>query len=238
MHEITPNSLAWMIDQTNLNPGATQADMTDFIRLSRQYGFRTVAIMTSWVPLATEILGDARTSIVASVGFPLGTYTTASKVAEARWAIAKGRLDLEVDMVMNVALFKERRYQEVEADIRAVREVCQNHTLKVIIEVPLLAPDEIVLASQIVERAGADFVKTSTGFRGYPQMRPSTAEDVRLIRSAVGQQVQVKIAGGVFSLEQALTAIDAGATRIGTIAGIPIVDAFAKLQVGMKTFGL
>jgi deoxyribose-phosphate aldolase len=186
--------------------------------------------MTSWVPLASEILGESQTSIVASVGFPLGTYPTESKVAEARWAIANGRSDLEVDMVMNMALFKERRYQAVEADLRAVREASLGHTLKVIIEVPLLSPDEIVIASQIVERAGVDFVKTSTGFRGYPQMRASSVEDVRLIRGAVGPQVQVKIAGGVFSLEQALAAIEAGATRIGTIAGIPIRESLERLQ--------
>jgi deoxyribose-phosphate aldolase len=230
MMEITPAAIAWLIDQTNLNPGVTRAEMADFVRQSSRYGFRTVAIMTSWVPLASEILGDSQTSIVASVGFPLGTYPTESKVAEARWAIANGRSDLEVDMVMNMPLFKERRYQEVEADIRAVREACKGHILKVIIEVPLLNPDEIVIASQIAERAGVDFVKTSTGFRGYPQMRPSTVEDVRLIRSAVSPAVQVKIAGGVFSLEQALAAIDAGATRIGTVAGISIRQSLAQIQ--------
>ena len=99
----------------------------------------------------------------------------------------------------------------------------------------MLSPDEIVIASQIAERAGVDFVKTSTGFRGYPQMRPSTVEDVRLIRGALGPQVQVKIAGGVFSLEQALAAIDAGATRIGTVAGIPICESLERIQAEIAT---
>jgi deoxyribose-phosphate aldolase len=228
MRELTPEALAWMIDQTNLNPAVTHPEMADFVRQSSRYGFRTVAIMTSWVPLASQVLGDSPTSIVASVGFPLGAYPTGSKVAEARWAIANGRSDLEVDMVMNMPLFKARRYQEVEADIRAVREVCEGHILKVIIEVPLLNPDEIIIASQVAERAGVDFVKTSTGFRGYSQMRASTPEDVSLVRSAVGRQVQVKIAGGVLSLEQALLAIHAGATRIGTVAGIPIRESLEQ----------
>ena len=130
---------------------------------------------------------------------------------------------------MNLSLLKSRHYREVQADVRAVVEAAEGQTVKVIIEVPMLTNEEIVIASMIAENAGVDFIKTSTGFKAYPQMRPSTSADVRLIRSVVDERVKIKIAGGVFSLEQALDALDAGAQRIGTINGIPIVEGLDKL---------
>jgi len=229
MWDITREQLASYIDQTNLNPDATKNEMAEFIHQSRAYRFKTVALMPSWVPLASEILEGSQTSIVSSVGYPLGTCTTASKVAETHWSIQNGLSDLEIDMVMNLSLFKSQRYEEVEADIHSVVEAAQGHTTKVIIEVPLLTEDEIVIASLIAVNAGIDFIKTSTGFRAYPQMRPSTVKDIRLIKSAVNERVKLKIAGGIFSLEQALEVIDAGVMRIGTIAGVPIVEALNKL---------
>jgi len=229
MWDITREQLASYIDQTNLKPDATQNEISEFIHQSRAYRFKTVALMPSWVPLASEILEGSRTSIVSSIGFPLGTCTTDSKVAETRWSIQNGLPDLEIDMVMNLSLFKSRRYQEVKADIHSVVEAAQGHTTKVIIEVPLLHEDEIIIASQIAVDAGIDFIKTSTGFRAYPEMRASTVEDIRLIKSAVNERVKLKIAGGIFSLEQALEVIDAGVMRIGTIAGVQIVEALDKL---------
>ena len=229
MYPATALEMARTIDQTNLRPEATSEEIADFVSESRKHGFRTVALMPSWVPLATEVLEGSDTSIVSSVGFPLGTVTTAAKVSEANWSIEHGREDIEIDMVMNLPLLRSRRYREVEEDIRAVVEAAEGHTVKVIIEVPLLNQDEIVIASMIAARAGVDFVKTSTGFKAFPGMRASTPEDVRLIRSIVGAQVDVKIAGGVFTLEQALRAVKAGASRIGTIAGIPIVESYRAL---------
>jgi len=229
MFKITKEELARYIDQTNLNPAATQTDMALFVEEAKSYSFRTVALMTSWVPLATQILEGSTTSIVASVGFPLGTYPTESKVAETKWAINNGLKNIEIDMVMNISLFKSGRFDQVEQDIRAVVKAASGHTVKVIIEVSLLNREEIIIASMIAEKAGVNFVKTSTGFRGFKRMRPSTPEDVRLIKDVVGDRVEVKIAGGVFSLEQALMAIEAGASRIGTIMGIPIVEAVGKL---------
>lgn len=230
MWAMTKAELARYIDQTNLNPAATEKEMTEFILQARAYGFRTAAMMTSWVPLATRLLAGSRTSIVASVGFPLGTYPTDCKAAEAAWAIENGRQDIEIDMVMNLSLLKSRCYRLVEEDIHAVVNAAEGRTVKVIIEAPLLTPDEVVIASMIAEQAGVDFIKTSTGFRAYPEMRASTSQDIRLIRNVVGERVKIKIAGGIFSLEQALKVIEAGAHRIGTIAGIPIVEALEKLH--------
>jgi deoxyribose-phosphate aldolase len=229
MWDISREELAQYIDQTNLKPDATEKEMAEFINTSKDFGFKTVAIMPLWVPLATNLLEGSRTSIVSSVGFPLGTCTTESKVTEVQWSIENGLKNLEIDMVMNLSLFKSRRYQEVEADIQAVVRAAEGHTTKVIIEVPLLTDEEIVIASLIAANTGIDYIKTSTGFRGYPEMRPSTAKDVQLIKKTVFDQVKIKIAGGIFSLEQALEVIDEGVSRIGTIAGIPITNALESL---------
>lgn len=223
---LTHQALTRYIDQTNLNPDASADEMAAFFREVREWGFRTAAIMPAWVPLATEILAGSDSSIVSSVGYPLGTYATASKVAETRWSIENGRADLEIDMVMNISLLKSGRHSDVERDVRAVVEAAAGHTVKVIIEAPLLSREEVITASQIAAQRGVDFIKTSTGFRAFKGMRPSTADDVHLIRRAIGERVAIKIAGGVFRLEQALRAIEAGATRIGTIAGKPIVSAY------------
>jgi len=231
MFDITKEKIASYIDQTKLNPDATIEDMENFVSQARDYQFKTVAIMPSWVPLASDLLIGGKTCIVSSIGFPLGTCTTSSKVGETVWSIENGLPNIEIDMVMNISLFKSQRYVEVENDIREVVEAAQGHTTKVIIEVPLLDQNEIKIASLLAANAGVDFIKTSTGFRGYPQMRASTAEDIQLIKSAVGDNVKYKIAGGIFSLEQALEVIDLGVSRIGTIAGIPIVKALEKIRI-------
>lgn len=229
MH-LTPEIIATYIDQTNLNPAATHTEIRRFVLEAREYGFATVAIMTSWVPLATELLQGSNTTIVASVSFPLGSNPTASKVAETRWAVKNGRDDLEVDMVMNIPWLKSRAYQNVEKDIRSVVEAAEGHTTKVIIETPLLTQDEIVIACLLAQKAGVDFIKTSTGFRAFPGIQASTVEQVKLIRKTVGKTTKIKIAGGVFTTEKAIQAIEAGATRIGTIAGIPIVEGLKKIK--------
>ena len=117
MFKITKDELARFIDQTNLNPAVTQTDMALFVKEAKPYGFRTVALMTSWVPLATQILEGSNTSIVTSVGFPLGTYPTESKVAETKWAINNGLKNIEIDMVMNISLFKSGRFDQVEQSL-------------------------------------------------------------------------------------------------------------------------
>lgn len=226
--DITESQLVRSIDQTNLSPSATQAEIVAFVTSARAFGFCSVAVMPVWVPLSTQLLQGSRTTVVAAVAFPLGTCTTYSKVAETEWAVEHGPGNVEIDMVMNVSLMKSHRHEELEKEIRAVVEAARGRLVKVIIEVPLLTREEVVTASLIAGKAGADFIKTSTGFKALERWRPSTPDDVRLIRSAVGSTMRVKVAGGISTLSQALAVLEAGANRIGTSAGGGIVETFRE----------
>ena len=221
---ITELQLARAIDQTNLSPIASAADIALLANQAKMHNFCAVAIMPSWIPLASEILEGSQTTVVAAIGFPLGTCTTASKVAETEWAILHGHSKIEIDVVMNISMLKSGKNTLVERELRAVKRAAQGHILKVIIESPLLTPDEVFLASLIGENAGADYIKTSTGFKYLKGWRPSTLDDVRLIRGAVADRVKIKVAGGVSTLSQALAYLEAGASRIGTSAGHLIVE--------------
>ncbi len=227
--EKAETELRQSIDQTNLNPNASRAEIAAFVNEARAEEFGAVAVMLSWIPLATELLEGSRTTVVAPIGFPLGTCTTAGKVAETEWAIAHGPHSIEIDMVMNLSLLKSGRHDLVEQEICAVEEAAEGHILKVIIETPLLTPQEIVVASLIAEAAGADYIKTSTGFKQLRSWRASSLEDVREIRGAVGDRVKIKVAGGVSTLSQALAFLQAGASRIGTSAGTTILRQYKQL---------
>jgi deoxyribose-phosphate aldolase len=226
--KITENQLAQSIDQTNLNPNATETEITAFVINARRYNFYSTALLPIWVPIAAQILLGAQTTVVSAIGFPLGTSTTFSKVAETKWSLEQGPENIEIDMVMNISLLKSRRYDALEMDMREVVKAADGRTVKVIIEVPLLTPEEIVIASLIAENAGAGFIKTSTGFKPLKNWRPSTPEDVRLIKSAIGNRLKIKVAGGIATLSQALAVLEAGASRIGTSSGNAIVDAFRE----------
>jgi deoxyribose-phosphate aldolase len=219
----TEGEMARCIDQTNLQPEVTQPEMTAFLHRVRELGFASAAIMPAWVPLASQILAGTGIAVDSSIGFPLGTCTTAEKAAEARWSVANSPECGELDMVMNLSLFKSGRYKEVKDDIRAVVEAADGRIVKVIIEVPLLTPAEVVIASLLCEGGGAHFIKTSTGFKAFKGWRPSTVDDVRLIKSAVSDRMKIKIAGGIFTFEQAAAALQAGASRIGTARGEQIL---------------
>jgi deoxyribose-phosphate aldolase len=229
MMELTERQLARCIDDTNLNPTAAEAQIAEFVSAARSHQFCAVAIMPSWIPLATRLLKGSQTTIVAAIGFPLGTCATESKIAETQWAITHGLASLEIDVVMNLSLLKSRRYERVESELRQLRHVSAGHVLKVIIEAPLLTPQEVRTASQIAEAAGADFIKTSTGFKQFKGWRPSTPDDVTLIRSSVGPQIKIKVAGGVSTLPQVLALLEAGASRIGTSAGPAILAEYRQL---------
>jgi deoxyribose-phosphate aldolase len=230
MTKITEHQLVRSIDQTNLNPNATESEIMAFVNNARTYNFCSVAIMPVWIPLATQILQGAQTTVVAAIGFPLGTCTTFSKVAETKWSIEHGPKNIEIDMVMNVPLIKSNRYDLLEKDMHAVVEAAGTHIVKVIIEVPILTHQEIVIASLIAENAGADFIKTSTGFKQFKNWRPSTTDDVRLIKTAVSNRLKIKVAGGIGTLSQALAVLEAGASRIGTSSGNTIVDTFREYR--------
>lgn len=230
MLTINEGQLVKYLDQTNLQPQVSKDEMRHFLEEARGYGFCGVAIMPSWVPLAAKILDGSETRIVAAIAFPLGTLPTKLKVQETRWVITHSPPSTEIDMVINNAFLKAREYGKVKDDICAVIEAAEGHTVKVIIEVPALTRDEAVIASLISEEAGAQFVKTSTGFKGFRFMRPTTVEDVKLLKSVVGDRVMVKAAGGISRLDQVLAIVEAGASRVGTSSGVRIVEAYRQFK--------
>ena len=212
-------NLAAYIDHTVLKANARKCDIEKLCAEARQYHFASVCINTCYVPLAAELLKGSEVKVCCVVGFPLGAMDTVSKSFEAATAVANGAE--EVDMVINVGAVKDGNWDYVREDISAVASACRPKAiLKVILENCLLTKDEIVNACETAVGAGADFVKTSTGF----STGGATAEDVALMKKTVGTRVKIKAAGGIRTTEDAKTMIAAGADRIGASAGIAIVE--------------
>jgi deoxyribose-phosphate aldolase len=213
------SDIAGYIDHTLLKPEATPAQVEQLCQEAVQYRFASVCVNPSFVPLCVRLLRGTPVAVCTVVGFPLGATTTKVKVFEATQAVGNGAR--EVDMVLAIGRLKAGVYVEVADDIRQVAEAAHagGALLKVIIETALLSDEEKVAACLLAARAGADFVKTSTGFGG----GGATVEDVALMRRAVGPEVGVKASGGVRSLADARALIAAGATRIGASAGVAIV---------------
>ena len=183
-----------------------------------EYQFASVCVNPTWVAHCAKTLAGTGVKVCTVVGFPLGANTSSVKAFETKDAIANGAD--EIDMVINVGQLKSGQYEVVKADIRAVVEASQDKLVKVIIETCLLTNDEKVKACQLAVSAGADFVKTSTGFSA----AGATVEDIVLMRETVGPNIGVKAAGGARSYEDAEAFIEAGATRIGTSSGVAIVS--------------
>lgn len=210
------------IDHTLLKQDATRAQIEKVCAEARQYQFAAVCVNLCWAALCNDLLDKSGVTLAVVVGFPLGATTTLAKMFEADQAIDAGAR--EIDMVLNIGAMKSGMAEFARNDIEGVLSSCQRikrkkALLKVIIETCLLTDDEKRLASQIVKDAGADFVKTSTGF----STGGATVADVRLMRATVGPELGVKAAGGIRSRADALAMIDAGATRLGTSAGVAIV---------------
>ena len=212
--------LASYLDHTLLKPDASVAEVDTLCAEALQHHFASVCINPTWVRRATEILEGSGVLVCTVVGFPLGASVPEVKAYEARRAIEDGAC--EVDMVQNVGALKSGDDAFVQRDIEAVAEVTHKlgARLKVILETSLLTPQEIVRSSMLAKAAGADFVKTSTGFGG----GGATAGDVQLMRQAVGPVMGVKASGGVRDTAAAEAMIEAGATRIGASASIEIVE--------------
>jgi len=218
-------SLARYVDHTLLRATATSADIVKLCREARQYGFAAVCVNPVWVDLAVAELAGSSVAVATVIGFPLGASTTAVKVREAEDAMARGATEL--DMVAQIGRIKEGAWVAVEEDIRAVVEAAAGRALvKVILETAALEPMEIIKAAALCREAGADFVKTSTGFH---PAGGATPEAVALLRLAVGRDLGVKASGGVRTCEDALRMIAAGATRIGTSSGIELVNCYGHL---------
>lgn len=208
--------LAKYFDHTNLSPTASRADIVTLCSQAKDYGFYSVCIQPFYVSYARKLLEGTDVKVASVVGFPQGQNTAKVKVFEAIECIENGAH--EIDMVLNIAALKEGRDHLVLDEIRRVKEACGNGLLKVILETSQLSKDEIIRACRICDEAGADFVKTSTGFQG----RGASLEDVSLMHSV--SKARVKASGGIRSLADCLAMIEAGASRIGSSSGHKIMQ--------------
>ena len=208
-----------MIDHTILKADAKEADVLRIIEEAKQHHFYSVCINPTWVSLTSKELKDESVAVCTVIGFPLGANTSATKAFETKNAIENGAN--EVDMVINIGALKSKQYDAVQADIQAVVDAAKDKALvKVIIEISLLSDEEIIKACELAKAAGADFVKTSTGF----STGGATVEAVKIMRATVGPDMGVKASGGIHNAEEALAMVEAGASRIGTSAGVSIVS--------------
>lgn len=212
-------NIGHLIDHTLLKADATMEQVVQLCMEAKQHSFASVCVNPYFVPIAASILGGTTARVCTVVGFPLGCTPKEIKAAEARWAIEHGAT--EIDMVINVAALKSGKTVEVEEDVRAVREaVPSNCILKVILETCYLTDTEKTAACIACRNAGADYVKTSTGFGS----GGATVEDIALMRRTVGSRMGVKASGGIRDLETALSMVKAGATRLGASASVKIVS--------------
>lgn len=206
------------IDHTILKPETTQEQVEKILSEAKEYDFASVCVNPTWVSLAAESLKDSDVKVCTVIGFPLGANTSAVKAFETEDAIANGAD--EIDMVINIGALKAGNDALVLDDIKAVVDASGDKLVKVIIETCLLTDDEKVRACQLSKEAGADYVKTSTGFSS----GGATVADVALMRKTVGPDMGVKASGGARSYEDAIAFIEAGASRIGASSGVAIMN--------------
>ena len=208
-----------LFDHTILKADATRKDVKRVCDEAMAYSFCSVCVNSYYVPYVANLLHGSDVKICSVVGFPLGAMSTRAKALEAKIAVMDGAD--EIDMVINIGALKDRDYSVVLEDIKAVKEACEDKTLKVIIETCLLNDVEKVKACELAKEAGADFVKTSTGF----STGGAKVEDVKLMRATVGPDMGAKASGGIHDNEFAKELVDAGANRLGTSATIQIVES-------------
>ena len=203
-----------LIDHTALKPNTNKESILKLIAEAKTYDFASVCVNPCWVALAHQELKNTDVKVCTVIGFPLGANTTEVKVFETKDAIEKGAQ--EIDMVINIAMLKDKEYDYVENEIHQIVEAAKD---KVIIETCLLTDEEKIKACELSQKAGADFVKTSTGF----STGGATVHDIALMRKTVGAEMGVKASGGVHTHEEALAMVEAGATRIGASAGVKLL---------------
>lgn len=216
-------NIANMIDHTLLKADATKEQIITLCEEAKQYTFASVCVNPTWVKVASELLDGTEVKVCTVIGFPLGSTTSATKAFETEDAIKNGAT--EVDMVINIGALKDKNYDLVKEDIKVVVDAAKGKALsKVIIETSLLTNEEKEVACKLAVEAGADFVKTSTGF----STGGATVEDITLMRKTVGPEIGVKASGGVRSSEDTEKMIAAGATRIGASSGVAIVNGLTS----------
>ena len=213
---------AAMIDHTLLKQDATKGQIEHICAEAKQYVFASVCVNPTWIKLAASLLEGTEVKVCTVIGFPLGASTSETKAFETRDAIEKGAT--EIDMVINVGELKDGNFDYVQKDIEAVVKAANGTLVKVIIESCLLTDEEKVKACELAVAAGADYVKTSTGF----STGGATPEDIALMRKTVGPDIGVKASGGVRSLEDMKAMIDNGATRIGASSGVAIMNGLTS----------
>ncbi|GGI18003.1 deoxyribose-phosphate aldolase [Gottfriedia solisilvae] len=214
-----------IIDHTLLAPETDEVGIIDLCYEAMEYEFASVCVNPSWVKLSAKLLSKSNVNVCTVIGFPLGSNTTESKVFETKNAIENGAD--EIDMVLNIGALKGENYELVEKDIHSVVEAAKGKALvKVIIEACLLTDEEIKIACELSVKAGADYVKTSTGF----SLHGATLKDVALMRETVGKSIGVKASGGVRSIDDIKAMVEAGATRIGTSSAINILNGKLNLN--------
>ncbi len=208
-----------LIDHTLLKADATSAQIKQLCQEAKDYDFKSVCVNPAFVPQATELLKGSDVEVCTVIGFPLGANTTATKVFEAKNAIANGAT--EVDMVINISQAKDGQWEAVEEEIKQIAEAVKGKAiLKVIVETALITDEEIKNATEATVNAGADFVKTSTGF----STRGASLNDVQIMNTVTQGRIGIKASGGVSNRQDALNMVEAGATRIGASKGIQIVS--------------
>ncbi len=209
-------------DHTLLKPEATEKDIIRLCEEAKKYDFASVCVNPCFVSLAKEQLEGSNVKVCTVIGFPLGANSSSVKATEASIAVMNGAE--EVDMVINVGWVKERRYEDLVYEIALIKDACEGKLLKVILETCLLTDEEIAYASKASMDAGADFVKTSTGF----SKGGATVEAVRIMRETVGDKLGVKASGGIHTLAEAKALIEAGASRLGCSASVKIMEELGK----------
>lgn len=216
-------NIASLIDHTLLKAETTKEQIVQLCAEAREYSFASVCVNPSWVSVAAEELKGSPVKVCTVIGFPLGASTSETKTFETKDAISKGAQ--EIDMVINIGALKSGDTETVKSDIEAVVEAAKGSAIvKVIIETSLLTDEEKRAACELSKSAGADFVKTSTGF----STGGATVEDVKLMRGTVGPEMGVKASGGVRSLEDLNNMVEAGATRIGASSGVQIMKGLSS----------
>jgi deoxyribose-phosphate aldolase len=216
-------NIARLIDHTILRPDAMRSDVMQVCAEALQYEFSSVCVNSFWVPMVAQELQRSQVKVCTVAGFPLGAASTAAKVAETLGALAHGAQ--EIDMVMNIGALRGGENDIVEKDIRAVVAASRDRDaiVKVIIETALLTDEQKILACRLSQKAGADFVKTSTGF----SKAGAIVEDITLMRRTVGRDMGVKASGGIRTLDDLKAMVAAGATRVGASASVKIIEATA-----------
>ncbi len=210
--------LARLIDHTLLKSDTKIEDIKKLCEEAIKYTFYSVCINPCYVKIAKELLKDSDIKICTVISFPLGSSTIKTKIYEATEAIENGAD--EIDMVMNIGMFKSNKYEYVHEEISSIKKTMEKRILKVIIETSILNEEEKIKASEMVKKSGANFVKTSTGF----SQGGATKEDILLIRKAVGDNFGIKASGGIKTYQQAVELINAGATRIGSSSSVKIME--------------